>query len=147
MAEIFLSRQAREFPGQRVALWAHDYHLSMAHDVADQSFPARAITLGTVLADELGASYAPFAISAVDIGINWFGVGEGPMPRAANGVEDALDALIPLAPDAALFVDATADVMQSNDVQGWGYDRYDLRANFRGLFVLRTSPGMDALYW
>lgn len=146
MAAIFLDLQARQFPDERVALWAHDYHLSMAHDEAFRSQPAGAITLGTVLHDELGPQYQAYAITAVEMAINWPGVGEGPVDRFV-GLEDDVAPLFDTTDHEALLLDSTAALLQGDNSLGMTFVECNLLDNFNGVFVLRESAGMDAVFW
>lgn len=148
MGAIFLDAQARFFPGERVALWAHDYHLSMAHDQAAYSFPIGATTLGTVLHDTLGPRYQAFAISAVEIAINWPNVGTGVQPRGQQGVEDEVaDLLVEGTHEAVLLGAASAQLQDGERNLGLMFSQCALGDNFSGIFVLRSSPSMDATYW
>ncbi len=58
-------------PDVRVAIWAHNIHLSMAHDRIDSSYAPRATTFGAVIADAFGDDYAAVAITGYAPGTNW----------------------------------------------------------------------------
>lgn len=147
MAAILLDLRARRFPGERIVVWAHDTHISMDYDAEPHAFLLNYHTMGSVLHDTLGPAYQAYAINAVETAINWPGVGTGSQPSPFGGLEETVaDLLVPDRREAVLVTRSSTELQEIHDLGTW-FQSASLTNNFMGVFVLRTSPGMDAVWW
>lgn len=75
MAYVAQALAGLRFPGQRVALWGHNFHILKA---GDKDPDVNLVTLGTNLANELGRRYRAIGLATRFAAIDWLGVGCGP---------------------------------------------------------------------
>jgi erythromycin esterase len=152
MAEIFQRTRALLFPDTKTIVWAHNYHLTEQHDDVTGGGLDHAITMGTVLKDELGDTYQAVALLGYAVEINWPDIGTGPtkLPTSETSLELMLHGL----GEPHLFVDldkATAGGFIAADIKYQvGTPSPELMApaaQFRAAFFLDHSPPMDAIFW
>ncbi len=149
MAEVFRRVQALRYPGVKTIVWAHNYHLRKAGAKVSGEGAVGAPTMGTRIAERLGAAYAPIGITGYDVSIDWpnVGCGELPTPDGNDSMESALDALS----SGDLLVDLAAGptppfLAGQEYGEGW-YERMVPAEQYRALIFLDKSPAMQPLDW
>jgi erythromycin esterase-like protein len=93
MAEVFLRIRALRYPGVKTAIWAHNTHIAARqHEVRGWELGGK--SMGTFLAERLGADYLAVGLVGYEVEINWFqGVETMPLPTRRDSVEIMLHAL------------------------------------------------------
>jgi erythromycin esterase len=142
MAYAFQTLRALRFPKAKVALWAHNSHISKAV-LPDGNAP-----MGSHLKAALGRSYVSFGLTAYEVGIDWPGVGCGDARfRLTNSVEQALHDL----GQEALFVDlrfpGAEEPYLPPGPRLFGDRLLDPRVYHDGILYLESSPKMHPLAW
>ena len=86
MAEVFQAMKQLRNPNDRVAIWAHNWHIASHSDVLN---PNMGFSMGSHLELALGDDYFPVGLVGYDVSIDWPGVGSGlqPPPNDPNAVE------------------------------------------------------------
>jgi erythromycin esterase-like protein len=150
MSEVFVAMIALDTPADaRVAIWAHNFHLSMNHDrVRETGFPGA--TFGTGVADAFGTDYAAVAITAYAPGVNWPEDWGGPgtfehsdLGVARGSVEERLHRLR----EPYLIVDPRAAFLMPDSEQILGEELMIPSEQFAAILYLDESPPMDAVFW
>ncbi|MEL6189523.1 MAG: erythromycin esterase family protein, partial [Myxococcota bacterium] len=77
MARIALRQRDVDFPGQKIAIWAHNSHISRAHHQVE-GYWGGARSMGTFMAEALADDYFALMVTGHDVSINWPGIGVGP---------------------------------------------------------------------
>src|SRR5262249_52397037 len=75
MAAILERSRALLFPDAKAVVWAHNYHLSEAHEMVLEPGLGSVLNMGTLLKNDLGEAYRAYALVGYDVEINWPGVG------------------------------------------------------------------------
>jgi erythromycin esterase len=147
MHRIFARLRDLYFPGQRVAIWAHNYHLLANHQEVIGDDMAGVATFGGELRKEVGDDYQAIGLIGYRVEINWPGVGEGPIDLPSPlSVEAKLDQL----DRPFLIVDPQSPWLGADRVYplgGPGAGKMVPAQQFRALVFLAHSPAMHALYW
>jgi erythromycin esterase len=148
MAEVFITLRRWRY-AEKTVIWAHDFHL-MAMSRESTMEPV-IDGLGAQLAREYGEDYRPFAISAQRLGVNWPGVGCGDIDLIQpDSLEERLAAFgaIDVLVDPVAASSGEDPWLLPNALIPYGINgSSDLARQFRGVFVLAESPGMDAVLW
>ena len=152
MATVLLKFRDLYYPGQKIAVWAHNDHLAMDFE------PWGAwCSMGTLLHQQLGDDYAPIGLVGYKVSINWPdtfpGIGECPLPQGDNVVEVMLhnldrnyllvDLAFPGAENPFLLPEEPYGITEpfSSPTLCIPADQ------FRALVYLDVSPGMESLLW
>ncbi|HYO13834.1 MAG TPA: erythromycin esterase family protein [Thermoanaerobaculia bacterium] len=143
MAYAFHAIRGLRFPKAKVAVWAHNSHISKAPRPGDNGIP-----MGMHLASALGKSYVNLGLAAHDVAIDWRGLGCGPVDLLGNSIEQILHDL------------GQGDLLVDLDVAGGrpplplpdtfirlGNRLMVPRDHFDGLLYLEVSPAMVPLNW
>ena len=162
MAHVFRWFRERYHQSDKIAIWAHNWHVATAtHLIAAPFDPPPPVgyggrSMGTLLREALGERYFAIGLVGYRVSINWKGLHEGPIhvPTEAS-VEGRLHGigkpylLVDLAlPGAAepFFVPGLRYPMNLVD----NFEHEDAvvpREQFGALLFLDESPAMDALLW
>lgn len=91
MADVLLSLRRLRYPAARVALWAHNYHVTRNSDTIEGTTPYRGgVNLGTLLDRTPGLRYVAIGLSAYDVGYDWL-MGSGSYRQdSADSIERLL---------------------------------------------------------
>jgi erythromycin esterase len=154
MADVFLRMWDLRAPGERVALWAHNWHIA-AHTENMVASSVPATNMGGFLDDTLGDAYAPIGLLAYDISINWPGVMTGALNPPAT--DDNVAAMLHDLGHEYLLVDLEfpgtdepflipGEPYRIGTAQS-GADTLIPAEHYRGLFYLDDSPAMVGLGW
>jgi len=154
MADVFLRMWELRAPGERVALWAHNWHIA-AHTEAMVSSSVPAANMGGHLDDVLGDAYAPIGLLAYDVSINWPGVMTGALNPPAT--DDNVATLLHELGHEYLLVDLAfpgadepflipGEAYRIGTAQS-GADTLVPAEHYRGLFYLDESHAMEGLGW
>jgi erythromycin esterase len=146
MAHLAQAVAALRFPHDRVALWAHNGHVSQ-----DGTVSIQLDTMGTHLAESLGSKYVTLAMTAHEVDANWPAQGYcGPVESSGTRpVEDVLHAvgrnalLVDLRPRGAhpTFLDPAASYSIGDFYEA------PLAPSYDALVYLDVSPMMHSLAW
>lgn len=143
MAYAFQAIRGLRFPKAKVAVWAHNSHISKAPRPFDGGIP-----MGVHLARALGKGYVNLGLAAHDVSIDWPEVGCGPVELRGDTLEQILhdlgsgDLLVdldfprgrpPLLPPDTFIMLGNAYMVPRN--------------HFDGLLYLEVSPAMAPLRW
>jgi erythromycin esterase-like protein len=147
MGEVFkLQVEPDVAPADRVAIWAHNLHLTSNHDRVEVPLVG-ATSFGTVVARAFGSDYAPVALTSYSPGINWPEVAVerhydavGTQP---GSVEDRLHDLA----EPYLIVDPRAAFLGPDDEQVLSDEWMVPSEQFAAIVYIDDSPPMDAVYW
>ena len=90
MYEAFTTLRGQRWPQAKVAVWAHNLHITRNNPGIEQASYPGAVTLGTLLDRELGASYAPIGLVGYAVGIDWQTGPDTAMFNAKGSIELAL---------------------------------------------------------
>jgi erythromycin esterase len=143
MHVIFARLRDLDYAGQRIIIWMHNYHLSADHPEVVGDQPQGTRTFGTELHAEVGDQYAPVALIGYNVGINWPGIGVGPLPLPdASALETTLHQL----GQGYLSVDTSAAIAGPAQVEIGG-THMTAHLQYRALVFLDQSPGMKAAFW
>jgi erythromycin esterase-like protein len=148
MGEIFkLQVELEVAPGDRVAIWAHNFHLFGNRDRIEDPSLLGATTFGTVLTGAFGSDYAPVALTAYAPGINWpefaYARHYDEVGTQPGSVEERLHALR----EPYLIVDPRAPFLMPQADQVLSDARMVPSEQFAAIVYLDDSPPMDAVYW
>lgn len=150
MAEVFQRVLALDYPADaRVVVWAHNFHLSRAHDrVADTIYtPPHTVSFGTVLAQVYGDAYAPIAITGYAPGTNWPQV-HLVLPHTSYGTgDDSVERKLHNLGEPYLIVDPRAGYLSPDRAQPMSEEIAVPRTSFTGILYLDDSPPMAAVFW
>ncbi len=144
MAYAFRTLRALRFPKAKVAIWAHNSHISRAPHPLNRGLP-----MGSFLAAALGESYFNVGLDAREVGTDWPGVacgwenipGQGSVEAVLHGTgEDAL--LLDLD-----FPGAAEPLLTPGVVYELGARRMVPREHFDALVYVETSPAMTPTRW
>lgn len=143
MAYAFQAIRGLRFPKARVAVWAHNSHISKAPRPGDNGIP-----MGMHLASALGKSYINLGLAAHDVSIDWPGIGCGPVDLLGNSIEQLLQDL----GHGDLLVDLDVPGVQPPLLSPGTFVRLGNRLmvprdHFDGLLYLEVSPRMVPLRW
>jgi erythromycin esterase-like protein len=142
MAENFLTLNGLYDGAAKVVIWAHNFHIAQDHDNVTSGFLAGVPSTGSVLKDVLGDDYTAVALVAGDTGINWPGVGTGPIGYGAD--PQSVEATLKAFDAPALIVRGDAPVLAGERTIG---DMVlDVASNFAVVLYLASSPGMTTSY-
>lgn len=83
MAQTLLRQIDRDYPNERVVVWAHNSHIARAHDRVT-GFYGGAKSLGTFMTEALGEAYYAVMLTGYEVSTNWPGVGIGPQPPVSD---------------------------------------------------------------
>jgi erythromycin esterase len=150
MAAMFEAMRARSFATKKTILWAHNYHLSEAHtEVAVSVFPARAITLGSILRKDLGASYRAVGLVGWDVEINF---PPTPVGKVGDADPDAYEVKLHALGRPSMFVrvDETVGDLDGATLRPLGTPSEETVApahQFDALLFLDVSKPMTHLGW
>lgn len=148
MADVFERIVERRFPNERVAVWAHNTHLSKNHEDARQPdgvLPVYySLTMGTVLGERFPDDWAPIALTAYAPEINWPGIGTGPTDYNTDPAAFVYDWHENESP--SLIVDPRAADL-GGAPQFLDGELLDVASTYAALVYLDESPGMNALFW
>jgi erythromycin esterase-like protein len=143
MAYAFQAIRRLRFPKAKVAVWAHNSHISKAPRPGDNGIP-----MGMHLASALGKSYVNLGLAAHEVSIDWPGIGCGPVDLLGNSIEQILhdlgqgDLLVDLD-----FPGGQPPLLSPGTFINLGNRRMVPRDHFDGLLYLEASPGMVPLRW
>lgn len=143
MAYAFQTLRAMRFPRSKVAVWAHNSHISRSV----HPFNGGRV-MGMYLAESLKKNYVNLALASYTTEIDWLNLGCGPVDSLLDGsVEQALHDL----GQQALLVDldfpGTANPYLPPGEYLFGSRAMDPRAHFDGIFYLEDSPRMTPTAW
>jgi erythromycin esterase len=144
MADVFETLKALRHPNAKIALWAHNYHLSAANTKTDPYPWAGPKTMGELIAEKEGARYAPIGLIGYDVKINWPGAGDAIEPPTEK---DALEKRLHALGEPRLLVDTKLYPGQEKVQVGGEGARYVPMDQFRALVFLDHSEPMKALFW
>jgi erythromycin esterase len=143
MHQIFARLRDLDYPGQRIMIWMHNYHLQADHPDVTGDDLGGVQTFGTELRAEVGAAYVPIALIGYDVEINWPSVGYGPLPLPTQGSVEAnlhgLGAPYLIVDPKAPFVGTTTTTLSETQMI--------VSQQFGALVYLEHSPPMNALFW
>ncbi len=153
MAAVFQAMMEQRHPGQKAVIWAHNWHISQAHDEVAQGSLPFTTSMGTLLRQEMGDDYRAIGLAAYQISTNWPDqVGVGPLdpPTAEDNVQVMLHGL----ERDLLLVDLEATEFFEQDViyefgsmSAWYIEFIVPLQQYTALVYLDDSPMMDALMW
>ena len=147
MGGVFLGLVDLEVgPEDRVAVWAHNLHLTRHHDrIEDTRYPL-GVSFGTVVGDAIGDDYAPVALTAYDPGINWpelavadhsdYGTAQGAVESRLHGLGQPF-----------LIVDPRASFLRPDNAQLLSEETMVPSEQYAAIVYLDESPPMDAVFW
>jgi len=150
MADVFMAIRRLRNPGDRVAIWAHNFHIAYAGREAGGNW-GNTRTMGSHLRAALGDDYFALGLVGFSVSINWpqVSVGEQPPPGNDLHVEYRLHhelgrdyLLVDLAfpgTDEPFLVPGDNSLVSA----GWLVPE----DQFGALFYLDVSPMMNALRW
>jgi erythromycin esterase-like protein len=143
MAYAFQALRAMRFPRAKVAIWAHNSHISRSNHTLNG-----ARVMGMYLAESLKSNYVNIALTAYNVEINWLSLGCGPVEEPVDrSVEKPLHDL----GHETLLVDldfpGTAAPYLSPGRYFLGFRWMDPRAHFDGILYLEDSPKMHPTGW
>jgi erythromycin esterase len=143
MAYAFQAIRNLRFPKAKVAVWAHNSHISKAPRPGDNGIP-----MGMHLASALGKGYVNLGLAAFDVAIDWPAVGCGPVELSPNSIEQILhdlgrgDLLVDLD-----FPGGRPPLLAPDTLIRLGNRHMVPRQHFDGLLYLEVSPAMRPLDW
>jgi erythromycin esterase-like protein len=143
MAYAFQALRAMRFPRAKIAVWAHNSHISRA---VHPSNGGR--VMGMYLAESLKGNYVNLSLASYRTAIDWLSLGCGPIDVQLDGsVEAPLHDL----GHAALLVDldfrGTSEPYLPPGEYFLGSRRMDPRAHYDGILYLEDSPKMTPTGW
>lgn len=139
MAYALRTLRALRFPKSKIAVWAHNSHVSRDAHPINGGRP-----MGSFLAAALGAAYASVGLAAWEVGIDWPGVGCGLISVLTDGsAEQVLHNL----GETALLLDldfpGAAEPLLEPGASYYLGSRFMVpRQHFDGLVFLESSPKM-----
>lgn len=143
MAYAFQVIRKLRHPRAKVAVWAHNSHISHAPHPLNGGIP-----MGMFLTNSLGRSYVNLGLAAREVSIDWpGGLGCGPQPLGPNAAEEVFhgvgqgDLLIDL------DVPGAEPLLTPGAVYTLGARRMVPRQHFDGVLYLEESPKMTPLKW
>jgi erythromycin esterase len=149
MAVVFQTLREMRNPGDRVFLWAHNYHVAHHSDEMVEFGGAR--TMGTFLEQELGDDYRAIGLTGYEVWVDWPGVAQGllPLPSATNEVEYLLHTEIGR---DVLFVDlafggSTSPFLAEDTAYVLNDGILVPATHWDALIHLEVSPAMSSLLW
>ena len=165
MAHVFNKLREMKFPDDKVAIWAHNWHIAQqTHLMTEPAVVLAPIPIGlqvatgmgTLLSEQLGEDYLAIGLHAYQVSINWKDLHQGDLePHAEGSLEGLLHAL----EQPALLVDLAfpgagkpfLDEDTSYPVsvfEGVGVGIPIIPAQqYRAVLFLDYSPMMDPLMW
>ncbi len=148
MAQVFLAMKQLRNPNDRVAIWAHNWHIA-AH--SDEMLPDIGVSMGSHLKQTLGDDYFPVGLVGYEVSINWpgFGTGLQPLPNGPGHVEYLLHQELG---HAYLLVDlayAGAGEPFLNPGQHYFLNEFEVvpANHFGAILYLDVSPPRDLNLW
>ncbi len=154
MAEVFLRLAALEHPGERVVMWAANWHIAWhTEEMVHAVYPAP--NMGGHLEVALGVDYLPIALAAFDVEVSPFElsgwVTDPELPVYSDSVEMMLHELdaSPLLVDLA-FPDSDEPFFEPGEVYRIGTSDVGMfflvpAEHYRALIFLEESPEMNPL--
>jgi len=148
MADVFQAMKRLRNPNDRVAIWAHNWHIASR---TDEMIPDAGLSMGSHLEQALGDDYFAVGLVGYEVSVNWPGVGSGllPLPEDPNQVEYRLHHELGL---AYLLVDlAFAGADEPFLVPGQQYVVNGFEGapadHYGALLYLDVSPPRDLNFW
>lgn len=164
MAYAFNRIRELRFPGAKVAIWAHNWHIAYGTDLMTKpDLPDLAVPLGsnaspgmgTLLRAQLGEEYFAIGLHAHQVSVNWQGLHIGDLPAASDS---SLEGILHQLGLPMLLVDLSAAPGGTLLESGASYpasvfDNINVEVpivpaeQYGAVIFLDASPMMDALLW
>ncbi|HEX6862479.1 MAG TPA: erythromycin esterase family protein, partial [Thermoanaerobaculia bacterium] len=139
MAYTFQVIRKLRHPRAKIAVWAHNSHVSHAPHPLNGGIP-----MGMFLTQALGRSYVNLGLAAREVSIDWpGGLGCGPQPLGPNAAEEVFHGV----GQGDLLIDTDAPLLQPGAVYTLGARRMVPQQHFDGVLYLEESPKMTPLRW
>ncbi|HKV10099.1 MAG TPA: erythromycin esterase family protein [Thermoanaerobaculia bacterium] len=138
MAYAFQVIRKLRHPRAKIAVWAHNSHVSHAPHPLNGGIP-----MGMFLTRALGRSYVNLGLAAREVSIDWASLGCGPQPLGPNPAEEVFHGV----GQGDLLIDLDAPLLEPGAVYTLGARRMVPREHFDGLLYLEQSPKMTPLKW
>lgn len=139
MAYAFQAIRKMRHPRAKIAVWAHNSHVSHAPHPLNGGIP-----MGMFLTSALGRSYVNLGLAARQVSIDWpGGLGCGPQPLGPNAAEEVFHGV----GQGDLLIDTDAPLLQPGASYTLGARRMVPQQHFDGVLYLEESPKMTPLRW
>jgi erythromycin esterase-like protein len=144
MAHALRTLRALRFPKSKIAVWAHNSHISRGIHPLNG-----ARVMGSFLAEALGATYVNVALAAWRVGIDWISLGCGWL---SDPLADSLERVLRDTGEVALLLDldfpgAAEPLLTPGATYTVGGRPMVPREHFNGLLYLESSPKMNPTLW
>jgi erythromycin esterase-like protein len=138
MAYAFQVIRKLRHPRAKIAIWAHNSHISHAPRPGDGGIP-----MGMHLTRAFGRSYVNFGLAAREVAIDWLGIGCGFQDLGPNSVEDVFHDV----GQGDLLIDFDAPLLEPGATYLLGNRPMVPREHYDGVLYLEESPKMTPLNW
>jgi erythromycin esterase len=138
MAYAFQAFRKLRHPRAKIAVWAHNSHISHAPRPGDGGIP-----MGMHLTRAFGRSYVNFGLAAREVAIDWPSVGCGRQSLGSGSVEDVFHDV----GQGDLLIDLDGPLLEPGVNYLLGNRRMVPREHYDGVLYLEQSPKMTPLRW
>lgn len=139
MAYTFQVIRKLRHPRAKIAVWAHNSHVSHAPHPLNGGIP-----IGMFLTQALGRNYVSFGLAAHKVSVNWPAAdGCGLESLSANSSEEVFHGV----GQGDLLIDLDGPLLAPGATYTVGNRRMVPRQHFDGMLYLEESPMMSSLNW
>ncbi len=157
MAYVLLKFRDLYYPGKKIAVWAHDWHLAMHADrIRNCSLGNQGSrSMGTFLKTSVGDAYQPIGLVGYEVSINWPPTYVGPWPWPVPTDPQCVEVMLHGMGKAYLLVDlafpgAPEPFLAQGVEHMLNHEYFSLMVpadQYRALIFLDQSPAMESLLW